>query len=69
MPYVEGELSRGTPLHAMTRHILGLYNGLPGARIFRRHLSENAVRPGAGVEVLRQAVELVRKAALAQAAA
>ena len=69
MPYVEGELSRGTPLHAMTRHVLGLYNGLPGARIFRRHLSENAVKPGAGVEVLREAIELVRKAALAQAAA
>lgn len=69
MPYIEGELSRGTPLHAMTRHVLGLYNGLPGARIFRRHLSENAVKPGAGVDVLREAVDLVRRAVLAQTAA
>ncbi|MBU6156038.1 MAG: tRNA dihydrouridine(20/20a) synthase DusA [Alphaproteobacteria bacterium] len=69
MPYIEAELSRGTPLHAMTRHILGLYNGLPGARIFRRHLSENAVKPGAGVAVVREAIDLVRRAALAQAAA
>jgi tRNA-dihydrouridine synthase A len=53
----------------MTRHALGLYNGLPGARIFRRHLSENAVKPGAGVNVLREAVALVRRAALAQDAA
>jgi len=69
VPYIEEELSRGTPLHAMTRHVLGLYNGLPGARIFRRHLSENAVKPGAGVNVLREAVALVRRAALAQDAA
>jgi tRNA-dihydrouridine synthase A len=69
VPYIEDELSCGTPLHAMTRHVLGLYNGLPGARIFRRHLSENAVKPGAGVNVLREAVALVRRAALAQDAA
>ena len=53
----------------MTRHVLGLYNGLPGARIFRRHLSENAVKPGAGLAVVREAIDLVRRAALAQAAA
>jgi tRNA-dihydrouridine synthase A len=69
MPYMDAELSRGTPLHAMTRHVLGLYNGLPGARIFRRHLSENAVKPGAGLAVVREAIDLVRRAALAQAAA
>ena len=37
----------------MTKHILGLFHGLPGARLFRRHLSENATRPGAGLPVLR----------------
>jgi tRNA-dihydrouridine synthase A len=69
VPHVERELARGTPLHAMTRHVLGLYNGLPGARLFRRHLSENAVKPGAGVEVLREAVALVRGAGRARDAA
>ncbi|WP_296812094.1 tRNA dihydrouridine(20/20a) synthase DusA [Thiocapsa sp.] len=52
LPYVERELARGTPLSAMSRHILGLFQGQPGARAWRRHLSEQAHRPGAGVEVL-----------------
>ena len=43
-------LSEGVPLHAMTRHLLGLFNGLPGARAWRRHLAAEAVKPGAGVE-------------------
>lgn len=60
MPYVQRELARGTHLHAMTRHILGLFQGCPGARAFRRHLSENAPRPGAGAEVIREAMALVR---------
>jgi tRNA-dihydrouridine synthase A len=55
LPYVERNLSAGVPLNAMTRHILGLFQGRPGARAWRRHLSENAHRPGAGVEVLRAA--------------
>jgi len=54
--YVEQQLMLGVPLHAMTRHILGLYQGLPGARAFRRHLSEHAHQPGAGINVLQQAV-------------
>ncbi|MCW5728706.1 tRNA dihydrouridine(20/20a) synthase DusA [Parvibaculum sp.] len=61
LPYVERELARGTHLHAMTRHILGLFQGCPGARAFRRHISENAPRPGAGVEVIRDAAALVRE--------
>lgn len=61
LPYVQGELARGTHLHAMTRHILGLFQGCPGARAFRRHVSENAPRPGAGVEVIRDAAALVRE--------
>lgn len=55
LPYVERNLAQGVPLNAMTRHILGLFQGRPGARAWRRHLSENAHRPGAGVEVLRTA--------------
>jgi tRNA-dihydrouridine synthase A len=48
-------LSAGIPLNAMTRHILGLFQGRPGARAWRRHLSESAHLPGAGIEVLRAA--------------
>jgi len=53
--YVEQNLSAGIPLNAMTRHILGLFQGRPGARAWRRHLSESAHLPGAGIEVLRAA--------------
>ena len=45
LPYVERELAAGTPLRAITRHVLGLFNGLPGARAWRRRLSEAAHRP------------------------
>ena len=64
-PYVERELARGTRLHSMTRHILGLFHGVPGARAFRRHLAEHGTRPGASVDVLRDAIA---KLALRQAA-
>nr|WP_041523789.1 tRNA dihydrouridine(20/20a) synthase DusA [Gilvimarinus agarilyticus] len=56
MDYCELELAKGTRLNQMTRHILGLYQGLPGARRFRRVISENAHKPGAGIEVLQQAL-------------
>lgn len=56
-PYVEEELSRGQRLHSMTRHILGLFQGVRGGRIWRRYLSENAGRPGAGLEVLDAALQ------------
>jgi tRNA-dihydrouridine synthase A len=59
LPYVERELAEGTPLKAMTRHLMGLFNGLPGARAWRRHLSEEAHRPGAGAEVIAQALTRV----------
>ncbi len=59
MPYVERELARGARLHAMTRHVLGLFRAVPGARAFRRHLAQNAVRPGADASVLREALSLV----------
>jgi tRNA-dihydrouridine synthase A len=63
IPYVEQEIGRGTRLHAMTRHIHGLFHGVPGARAFRRHLATEAVKPGAGVNVLREALALVRETA------
>jgi tRNA-dihydrouridine synthase A len=56
MPYVERELARGTRLHAITRHVLGLFNGVPGARAFRRHLACYATKSGAGVEVIAEAL-------------
>jgi tRNA-dihydrouridine synthase A len=56
LPYVERELAEGTPLKAMTRHFMGLFNGLPGARAWRRQLSEAAHRPGAGTEVILAAL-------------
>jgi len=59
MPYLERELSHGMRLHAMTRHLLGLFHGVPGARAFRRHLATEAVKPGAGAEVLAEALALV----------
>ena len=61
LPYIERELAKGTHLHAMTRHILGIFQGCPGARAFRRHISENAPRPGAGAgaDVVRRAMEFV----------
>jgi tRNA-dihydrouridine synthase A len=59
MPYIEAELHKGVRLQQISRHMLGLFQGLPGARAWRRHLSENAHRPGAGVEVIEQALARV----------
>jgi len=56
LDYVATKLEAGEPLAAMTKHMLGLFNGRPGARLFRRHLSENATRKGAGIAVLRDAL-------------
>ncbi len=47
IPYIERELARGTRLHAITRHVLGLFRGVPGARAFRRHLATEAVKASA----------------------
>lgn len=57
--YSEAELMTGTRLNAITRHMLGLANGLPGARRFRQILSVDACRPGAGPEVLWQALAAI----------
>ena len=60
MPYISRELASGTALKHMTRHLLGLFPGQPGAKQYRRYLSENAHLEGAGLEVLQQAASLVR---------
>jgi tRNA-dihydrouridine synthase A len=62
LPYIERELAAGAPLRAITRHILGLFNGLPGARAWRRHLSEAAYRPGADARVVLDAMAAVQAA-------
>ncbi|MDB5740840.1 MAG: TIM-barrel protein yjbN family [Alphaproteobacteria bacterium] len=63
--YVERRLHEGARLHTLIKPMLGLYNGKPGARLFRRHLSEEAVKPGAGVAVLRAALAMLKTPALA----
>jgi tRNA-dihydrouridine synthase A len=60
--YVARKLADGAPLNAMTKHMLGLFNGKPGARLFRRHLSENATRKGADAQTLRDALAFVARA-------
>ena len=69
MPYIAGQLARGTRLHAITRHLVGAFHGIPGARAFRRHLSVHGVKPDAGLDVLRDALDLVRTRPTASAAA
>ena len=59
IPYIERELAGGVRLHAITRHVLGLFHAVPGARAYRRHLSTEAVKPGAGAAVMADALALV----------
>ena len=59
MPYAERLADEGTPIKYLTRHILGLFNGEPGARLWRRYLSENAHLADAGPEVLIEALDRV----------
>lgn len=68
IPYVEEQLAHGTRLHAMTRHLVGAFHAVPGARAFRRHLAQHAVRPGADATVLRDAVALVAERTETEAA-
>ncbi len=56
-PHIEAHLAEGGRLHAVTRHMLGLFAGRPGARGWRRALSEGATRTGAGIEVLEEALD------------
>ncbi len=62
MPYMAAQLEQGVRLHDMTRHLLGLFAGLPGARAWRRHLATEAPRPGAGLAVVEGALRHVGRA-------
>ena len=68
LPYIEEQCAKGVPLYAMARHLLGLFQGMPGARMWRRHISENGHKIGAGVNVIRQAAALVKACARSAAA-
>ncbi|KRS12383.1 tRNA-dihydrouridine synthase A [Roseovarius atlanticus] len=59
LPYIENHLISGGKLHQVTRHMLGLFTGQPGARAWRRVLSENATKPGAGTELVEEALAQV----------
>jgi tRNA-dihydrouridine synthase A len=59
MPYIERELAKGTRLHSITRHVLGLFHAVPGARAFRRHLATQAVKPNANAAVMADALAQV----------
>ena len=61
-PYIERELERGEKLSSITRHMLGLVQGVPGARSFRRHLTEGAIRRGAGLDVVFEALRFLPSA-------
>ena len=63
LDYIENEVSRGCRLHNITRHMLGLYTGQPGARRWRRALGELACRPDAGLEVVLRAVADIQQVA------
>src|SRR5215468_9771989 len=58
-PYIEREVARGVRLHAITRHVLGLFRGVPGARAFRRHLATEAVKASANAVTFRDALALI----------
>ena len=60
IPYIEAELGKGERLSAITRHMVGLVQGVPGARAFRRYLTEAAIRPGAGAEILAEALTFLQ---------
>lgn len=62
IPYIESHLASGGSLSHITRHMLGLFQGVVGARAWRRHLSENANKKGAGIDVLQQALTFVESA-------
>jgi len=65
--YIAARLQEGVPLNAMTRHMLGLFHGRPGARLFRRYLSEHATNPSANLSVLRTALDYLPRAIAAAA--
>jgi tRNA-dihydrouridine synthase A len=68
LPYIERHLSEGLYLHRITRHMLGLYHAQPGGRMWRQVLSTQGCKPGAGAEVVMQALDVVEAQAARQAA-
>ncbi len=68
VPYIEQELAKGTRLHQITRHMLGLFKGEPGARAFRQTLSEKGTNRGANLETYQQALDCIKEAAQANLA-
>jgi tRNA-dihydrouridine synthase A len=69
VPYIEREIGKGVRLAAITRHVLGLFHGVPGARAFRRHLATQAVKPGADASVVAAAADLIGSTQSARSAA
>jgi tRNA-dihydrouridine synthase A len=64
IPYIERELAQGTRLHGITRHLHGLFRGVPGARAFRRHLAGTSASPQSGADLLAAALSLVTNGVL-----
>jgi tRNA-dihydrouridine synthase A len=60
VPYIDRQLAEGEKLSSITGHMLGIANGLPGARAFRRNLTEGAIRKGAGLPVVFDALRQLR---------
>ncbi len=60
IPYIERELAQGTRLNHISRHILGLFQGIPGAKAWRRYISEHAHNAGSGIEVISTAADMVK---------
>lgn len=65
LPYIEDQMGQGARLHQITRHMLGLFAGRPGARAWRRMLSEGASRPGSGPELVLKAMQQVQNPPIA----
>jgi tRNA-dihydrouridine synthase A len=61
LPYVQGQLDKGVPLKAISRHLLGLFQGVKGAKAWRRYISENAYKKQSGVEVLERAASFIEE--------
>jgi len=61
LPYIEQLIHEGGHLKYISRHILGIFQGIMGARAWRRHISENAYKPKAGVEIITQALSFIQE--------
>jgi tRNA-dihydrouridine synthase A len=66
LPYMAEKMAQGVPMGRMVRHILELFHGQPGGRLWRRHLSQNAYLPGATLSVITEALDITRRAAEAR---